>query len=248
MNRSHVFLTPQMNDKLSVLMDELLRSGWQSNPAMNALVSDYARYHAVFVVAASVALWVLLAMTAFFWARSRKLSRTGVSDGGFERRVFRAFAFLGSLVSLVLMLLIAANAPHAFSPANVLHGFSLLAAPPEDSAVSRSLFEWIESGTVRPPPLIVQKIHDRLSWQAPKAITCGVLLIVFVALSVRIWSSLIKWRKRKGATEPNRRLAEKPLLMTGTIAVVLSLLMLIMVIANTQASLAPLTISILLPG
>jgi hypothetical protein len=74
------------------------------------------------------------------------------------------------------------------------------------------------------------------------------LLILFVALSVGIWSSLIQWRKWKGATEPNRRLAEKPLLMTGTIAVVLSLLMLIMVIANTQASLAPLTISILLPG
>jgi uncharacterized protein with PQ loop repeat len=237
-----------MTDKLSALMDELIRSGWQSNPAMNALVSDYARYHAVFVVAASVALWVLLAMSAFFWARSRKLSRTGVSGEGFERRVLRAFAFLCSLVSFVLMLLITANAPHAFSRASALHGFSLLAAPPEDSAVGQSLLGWIKSNTVRPPPLIVQKIHGRLSWQAPKAITCGVLLILFVALSVRIWISLIQWRKLKGATEPNRRLAEKPLLMTGTIVVVLSLLMLIMSIANAQASLAPLTISILLPG
>jgi magnesium-transporting ATPase (P-type) len=235
-----------MNDKLSLLMDELIRSGWQSNPAMNALVSDYAKYHAVFVVAASVALWALLAMSAFFWARSRKLLRTGVSGERFERRVFRAFAFLCSLVSLVLMLLIAANAPHAFSPASGLHGFSLLAAPPEDSAVGRSLLEWIESDTVRPPPLIVQKIHDRLSWQAPKAITCGVLLILFVALSVRIWSSLIKWKKRMGTTELNRRLAEKLLLIAGTFTVVLSLLMLIMFIANTQASLAPLAISILI--
>jgi uncharacterized protein with PQ loop repeat len=237
-----------MTDKLSALMDELIRSGWQSNPAMNALVSDYARYHAVFVVAASVALLILLAMSAFFWARSRILSITGISGERFERRVFRAFAFLCSLVSLALILLIAANAPHAFSPASVLHGFSLLAAPPEDSAVGQSLLGWIKSNTVRPPPLIVQKIHGRLSWQAPKAITCGVLLILFVALSVRIWISLIQWRKLKGATEPNRRLAEKPLLMTGTIVVVLSLLMLIMSIANAQASLAPLTISILLPG
>jgi formate-dependent nitrite reductase membrane component NrfD len=229
-----------MNDKLHILMNELLRSGWQSNPAMKALVSDYARYHAIFVIAANVALLALLTMSAFFWARSRKISRTGASGEVFERRVFRSFALLCGLVSLTFMLLIAANAPHAFSPTNVLQGFSLLAAPPEDSAVGRSLLAWIESNSVQPPPLITQRVHDRLSWQAPKAIICGMLFIAIVALSVRIWSSLIKRKKQKRATTTR--------LIAGTIAVALSLLLLIMVIANTQGALAPLSISVLLPG
>jgi uncharacterized membrane protein len=98
-----------MNDKLQVLMSELLRLSWQSNPAMKALVSDHAKFHAIFIVATSVALLALVSMSVFFWARSRKTSRTGTSGEVFERRVFRSVAFLGSLVSLAFMLLIAVN-------------------------------------------------------------------------------------------------------------------------------------------
>jgi hypothetical protein len=237
-----------MNDKLQVLMDELMRSGWQSNPAMTALVNDYAKFHAIFVVATSVALLVLVLMSAFCWARSRKIARTGTSGEVFERRVFRSFAFLGSLLSLAFALLITVNADHAFNPSSVLDGFSLLSAPRGDSAVGRALLEWIESNAIHPPLLITQKIHDRVSWQGPKAIICGVLLILFVAMSVRSWDLLLKRKKRKRATETNRRLEEKILFGIGTTTAAVSLLMLIMVIANTQGALAPLTITVLVSG
>jgi hypothetical protein len=229
-------------------MGELIQSDWQSNPAMKALISDYANYHTIFVVAASIALLALVSMSIFFWMKSRKISRTGTSGEIFERRVFRSFAFLISLVSLVFTLLIAVNATNAFSPSNALHGFSLLAeesAPRGDSAVGRALIGWIESSTVQPPLLIMQKIHDRLSWQRPKAIICGVLLILFVALSERLWGSLLK---RKKAIKPNGRIGDTTLFVAGTTTVALALLMLIMVIANTQATLAPLTITVLVAG
>jgi hypothetical protein len=169
-----------MNDKLQVLMDELVRSGWQSNPAMTALVNDYAKSHAIFVVATSIALLALVLMSAFCWVRSRKIARTGTPGEVFERRVFRSFAFLGSFLSLAFALLIAVNADHAFRPSSVLDGFSALSAPRGDSAVGRALLEWIESNTVQPPLLITQKIDDRVSWQGPKAIICGMLLIRLV--------------------------------------------------------------------
>lgn len=97
-------------------MNELLRSGWQSNPAMKALVSDYAKFHAIFVIATSIALLALVSMSVFFWVRSRKTSRTGTLGEQFERRLFCSFAFLGSLISLLFTLLTAVNTTHAFSP------------------------------------------------------------------------------------------------------------------------------------
>jgi hypothetical protein len=59
-----------MNDKLRTLMGELIQSGWQSNPAMKALISDSANYYAVFVVIASIALLALVLMSIFFWMPS----------------------------------------------------------------------------------------------------------------------------------------------------------------------------------
>jgi hypothetical protein len=221
-------------------MNELLRSGWQSNPAIKALVSDYSKFHAIFVIATSIALLALVSMSVFFWKRSSKLSKIRNSGERFERRVFRSFAFLGSLISLLFILLIAVNTTHAFSPSGVLEGFSLLSAP--QGEVGRSLLGWIESNNVEPPLLIKQMIHDRLYWQAPKAIICGVLLIVFAALSVRLWGLLLKWKR---TTKPNGRIEEKTLFLAGTTTVSLALLMLIMGIANTQAALAPLAITVL---
>lgn len=91
------------------------------------------------------------------------------------------------------------------------------------------------------PSLIQSEIDDRLAWQRPKAVICSVLLIVFVGLSVRLWRTAID---KSRAGETTRTLRERALLATGCSTVVASLLLMLMVIGNTQASFAPMGLTL----
>jgi hypothetical protein len=109
----------------------------------------------------------------------------------------------------------------------------------------RALDEWIQSGDGKVPPVLEQQVQERLAWQRPKAIICGILLVVFAALSVRLWGALIRARR---ASEPKWRLKENTCFVAGIVTVGFSLLMMVMAVANMQAAIAPITITVLGPG
>lgn len=75
-----------------------------------------------------------------------------------------------------------------------------------------------------------------------KAIICGVLLMVFVALSACIWSTLIK---QSQVRESKWRLKERALLVFGVVTITLSLLLMVIVVANIQGAFAPITLTLL---
>ena len=100
---------------------------------------------------------------------------------------------------------------------------------------------WLQSGSTQVPSLIQRKIDERLAWQRPKAIISSLLLIVFVVLSARIWHTLIRGSRLH---EARWKLKEVSLLTAGVTTVNACLLLMLMVMGNTQGSISPLSLTL----
>jgi cytochrome bd-type quinol oxidase subunit 2 len=98
--------------------------------------------------------------------------------------------------------------------------------------------EWIKSGNEKIPPILEKQINKYESFHTPKAIYCGILLIIFVVLSIILWTTLIKRSREK---DLKWRLKEIAYFIFGIATVSFSLLMMVVVVANLQGAFAPLT-------
>lgn len=232
------------NDDLASTLTELLQSSPHSNLALVTLLDDYARYHAVLVVLGSLLVLLLTLSSVFFWHRFRKVRRKR-PQLTFERKVNATFGVLSGGVGLLMALLVAANATNALNPDA---GFSLLAGTlqssrdrPATARLHETFNAWLQSGSAAVPAPVQASVADRLAWQQPKAIICGVLLVVFVALGVRIWEGLIRRSRR----ETVWALRERALLGAGSATVPFCLLLMVMLVANTQAAFAPITLTMM---
>lgn len=94
-------------------------TGDRTPPALEVMVSDFSRYHAVIAVAATTVAVVLIGMSAVSWKRS---ARTGASDRR-TRRVFRSFGLVSALLSLVVIVVAVANTTTTADPAPALLAF-----------------------------------------------------------------------------------------------------------------------------
>lgn len=232
-------------DTLPDTLKELVGSGTDSHAALNVLISDYARFHLVLVLVGGLFLLIMLALSVFFWRRFTRAQRTELRKWTFERRTYFVFGVVSVLVSLFLALIVAANVSNVVNPR---HGFSgslpllsAAAAGTQAAEVHQSFETWLQSGSPDVPSVVQAAVDDRLSWQRPKAIICTVLLVAFALLSAAVWRILIrKSRVREG----RRPLAEWGLLLLGIVAVGACLVLMLMVMGNTQASLAPLSMTL----
>ena len=234
------------NENLQSALNKLIQSGSQSNPAMNTLINDYTRYHIVLVVVGGFLVLIFILLSIFFWTQFRRTPKADKHKWTFEKKVYASFGALSAVVGLLIALIVAANTTNVLNPQ---HGFSLLVdslGTPKAGTQMDKLYQafntWIQSGSANIPPLIQRKIHERLAFHTTKAIVCGVLLVVFVAFSIRIWSTLIK---KSQVRESKRGLKERVLLVAGTSTITLSLLLMVIVVANMQGAFAPITLTLL---
>lgn len=202
-------MRPVTATELPATLQRLLQVNADSNPAFNALLHDYAKYHAVLAVLGGLVTCGLMLLTVCAWRRSRGLAV--------------ASAALGLLVAVIVF----ANAGNALNPRHGLEGTipMLRATQPgtEQAHVQHATNAWLRSGSADKPRLLQDKVDARLSWQRPKAIITGVLLVAFVGLCFRI---------------PRRRFMR-------TVAMLCTLVLLVMAVANTQASFAPMYLTVL---
>src|SRR5258708_7229248 len=99
-----------MNDDLQATLNQQIRSGSWSNPAMNTLVNDYVKYHLVLVVAGGLLAFIFVLLSIFFWTRWRRAPRTDGRNWTFEKKTYLAFGALSTAVGLSIALIVAANA------------------------------------------------------------------------------------------------------------------------------------------
>jgi hypothetical protein len=212
-----------------------------SNPAVRTLVDDFVRFHAVMAVMAATLSLVLL-FASFRRLRSyRRAGRPADFGDRFERRMQIGFAGFFATFGALCCLIALANASTALEPEAGLVGAIELSSTPSTGAVGREALDWVNSGSARVPPAIAAAVDTRHSWQRPKAIVCGALSILMVLLSVRQSRRMVhdaRLPRRYGTLKRTASMA------TGIGSVFVTTLLIVMAMANTQASIAPLTISV----
>lgn len=229
-----------MSDDLRDILRELLRSGDGSNLAFDRMLDDYARYHAVLVAIGGLFAVMAGVAAVVLWRRSRALV---TAPRSFERTTYRWFALLGVMVALGLGLVVVANLGNALHPREGFAGVVDALGPPTSAPaveLRQAFDEWIASGSTTMPAFVRNRIDARLAWQRPKAIISGVLLLVGVLLAMRVWRALIDASRRSAA----RTARERALLVVGFGSVGACLVLAVMVIGNTQASLAPIVLTL----
>ena len=204
-----------------------------SNPAYERLLQDYVDYHLALVVVGGFFTLALLAFGVSSWVRFRRAPR------GVERRTHLVFGLASSVVGLLLAVVVAANLSNVLNPRQGLAGAigtprNLKAAA--SGELTQSLTAWVRSGSAEVPRLIQSHVAARLAWQEPKAVISALLLVMFVAVSVVVWRSVIV-RSRAG----NRVLGR---VLAGSVSLLASFLLILVVMGNTQASYAPITMTL----
>ncbi|WP_326764370.1 hypothetical protein OG978_07060 [Streptomyces sp. NBC_01591] len=106
-------------DQVRQRLADYPNSGDRTPPAIEVMVSDFSRYHAVMAVAATMVAAVLVGMSVVSWKR---FARTGASDRR-TRRVFRSFGLLSALLSSAVIVVAGANLTTTADPAPALLAF-----------------------------------------------------------------------------------------------------------------------------
>ncbi len=232
-------------DSLQTTLNNLLQSETRSNPALNSLLNDYTKYHVVLLIVGGLFTIILVILSFLFWARYKRAPKTDTSKWTFEKKTYFSFGLLVTVVGLLMALIVVANASNVLNPRQGFSGaigvLSTSQAGTHKAELYQSFNTWLQSGNTHIPSLIQSKINNRLAWQRPKAIICSALLAIFVAVSIRIWGTLIRQSKVR---EVKWKLKEKALLFSGVVSVAVCLLLMLMVIGNTQGAFAPLSLTL----
>lgn len=233
------------NNDLQHTLGKLLQSGSRSNPAMNTLISDYTTYHLVLVVVGGFFVLIFLLLSLFFWIQLKRTPQEVSRTWTFEKKTYVFLGAVSTVFGLLITLIVAVNATTVLNPQP---GFSALVdslGTPKAGTQMDKLYQvfntWLQSGSTHIPSLIQSKIDERLAWQRPKAIVSCVLLVVFGALSTCLWRTLLK---KSQVREAKWGLKERALLVTGAATIAFSLLLVVIVVANMQAAVAPLALTL----
>ena len=199
-----------------------------ANAALDTILADYQRYHVVLVVVASIFLAAVMLLLVVCWRSLRAARR---DPTGRTRRVawaYASFIVACGLVGLFLAVVIAANISTVLDPQRGFAGVD---------QSGEALTSWVASGSAAIPADVQELIDARLAWQRPKAIIVTLLLVATVVGSVAIWR---RWISHAYAS----RGANVALLASGVLTVAIALLLMLMVMGNVQASMAPIALTL----
>jgi uncharacterized membrane protein YidH (DUF202 family) len=200
---------------------------FSTSPAYDRLLTADRNFHVAFLVVGGFFTLLLLLFSVFSWVRFRRAHRRT-----FERRSYFSFGAVSLALGLVLAMVSWGNVTSVVNPGQTLSG----------STFSQIGETWLQSGNARISPLLQRAIDERLTWQRPKAIICSVLLVAFVTLTVFLWRRLIR---QSTAGEPFRKLSRRLMLCAGVLSAMACLLLMLMVIGNTEGAFAPLFLTVL---
>lgn len=237
-----------MADSLQDIFAGVAQSGPEENAAYALLLQDYTDSKIAFLVGGTIGLGVILTIV---WRAGKKLFGKMPAGSGplskFERRTYIFFGITGAATALAMLLILAANLSNVISPQNGLaHAVPEMAMPQTDvrrAELQAAVKTWLKSGEERMPAVLQVAVQDRLAWQRPKAAICLILFVALSWLTRIIWKNLIRQSKSNG---PKSKIKNMFLIFIGIFLVPLTLLLMIMAIANAQGSYAPIIITTML--
>jgi uncharacterized membrane protein YidH (DUF202 family) len=198
-----------------------------TNPAYDRLLAADRNFHVVFLVVGGLFTLLLLLFSVFSWVRFKRARRRT-----FERRSYFSFGAVSLTLGLLMAVVFWANMTSVVNPRQTLSG----------TTFSRVGETWLQSGSTQISTPLQHAIDERLAWQRPKAVICSVLLVAFVMLTVFLWRTLVR---QSTTGEPFRKLRRLLTLCAGVLSAVSCLLLMFMVIGNTEGAFAPLFLTVL---
>ena len=231
---------------LEETFDRIVQSGATDNPAYSIILQDFIEFHLVLVIGGAVCIFAISTLTVFAWRRfitERRSARRLISK--FELSGYLLFALVGSLSVLIIATLVAINLSTVLAPQEGFEGAVADIAARSGSraaAYREALNLWLASGDEQMPLTVQQAVNDRLSWQQPKMVICGALFVILSVFAAIIWSALIKRSRSPKSMEESKWIL---LTLLGISALPVIFLLLIMTLANAEASFGPITISLL---
>ena len=234
-----------MHEDLRSRLTTLVDSDGSPNAAFTALLGDYTRYHVALAVVGGIFLLVLLSLSVVCWRRFRRAPRSAEAGRWtFERTTYLAFGVVSALVSLFLGAIVAANVSTVLNPRQGFAGSLSMLTPGGADSGTLGRYEafdaWIESGSPTAPSQVQALVQERLAWQQPKAIISALLLVIVALACAGIWRSLIR-RSQQGAGQWT--LGTGARLLSGITAAGVCLVLMLMVMGNAQASVAPVSMT-----
>jgi hypothetical protein len=233
-----------MDDRLRQVLEQALAEGRTSNAALDAVMADYARYHAVLAVVGGLATAALVVVAVLSLLRARRaLSRDG-RRWTVERTALLLIGLGSALMAALLGVVVAANIGTALRPQRGFEGAvtSLSAAAPGShrDQVQSAYAAWLRSGSAQLPDDVADAVRGRLDWQAPKAAITTLLLVLACAAAATLLRRIRSSSRAPGG--PGRGRAWGALAGLGAASMV-CVLLLLMVLGNSQAALAPVAIT-----
>lgn len=220
------------------------------NPALRHIIDDYSRYHAILALLSGILSISFICVGFYFFRKTRNARIQSKTRWSFETKSYCYFFIISCVVGLCMLLLAIANLTNTFDP---IHGLSLAYNLSNlDGAVSKETYSdslhqvfsaWIESGQSSMPNAISIEIAHRIRFHETKALLSFFLLLAFGILSINKWKVLICSTKSIAIEKGNRkgRLFRIFDFVLANVSLALSLLMLLVVMANIQGAFAPLT-------
>ena len=236
-----------MNSTLSDTLVELARPGAEPNAAFDRLLADYARFHLALAIGALALTIISGGFGLLAWRRRRLAPKPGRGRWTFERAVWSAGALCAAGFGATMAVLAAANLSTALDPLPGFRGsIGMLAVHAPGSRADRiqvAYQRWLASGSRTMPEGVRSAVDGRLSWQRPKAIICAVLLVAALTLCRRLWRSTLAC---SGGRPGRSRSALFGMTLAAVSSSALVVVLVLMVLGNTQASLAPISMTMFL--
>ena len=232
-----------MTGSLEELILTLLASRSVTNPAVLHLIDDYAKYHWVLVILGTISVVIFFTTLGWLW---RKFWVGPDLIGNLRNVRGRAYFFLMTFIGFIatsMSLIVYANLQNALHPKQgfrlAMHGLGIPDLGTKTARMHESFYQWIESGDKTLPTYLTEVVENRLSWQLPKAVISTLLLIAAVYGTYKVWKLVVN------SYQSFSRTKNFALFASGVTLSLISTLLWVMAIANTQGSIAPLTLSLL---
>lgn len=229
-------------DDLRTTLDRLVRSPSGSNPAFESLLRNYRTYHLVLVVLSGAIAIGFFVFGGLMARRFRTTRRELPRRRSFGRLIYLSAALIGLSLGVIMAVILAANLSTALHPRQGFAGSVGMISTPRGGTNGQRLHQafadWLKSAQRVPPPTVQRAVERRLAWQRPKAVICTMVLLLIGALGT--------WRSTLTATSAGRRwrIADAGRFISALVSVPTGLTVMLMVMGNTQASIAPLTMTL----
>lgn len=236
--------------ELQKALEDIIYSGAVPNSAISKIIFDYAKYHAVLVIISGLLFLLFAILSIKFWRKMKSVRMLSQKKWNFESKTYGYFFAISIIMGLFLLLLAVANTTNTLNP---LHGLSLAYNLSQSNGeiykevntdeLHLIFSNWIKSGDASIPHAIMTEIRNRVVFHATRALLSSALLIGFVALGISKWKKLIQRSKgiELGVRDLKGRMYNTLEFCIANISIAGTLLMMLVVMANIQGVLAPLT-------